>query len=350
AKGGFQQIRQVAGMRGLMADTKGRLKEGLPVKTNFREGLMPLEYFLSTHGARKGLADTAMKTAEAGYLTRRLIDVAQDVGVREIDCGTLQGILVLRPDDRSVASTLANRILGRKTVEHVVDPETGEVIVEAGGEIDERALKAIEGTRIQVFRVRSPLTCEARYGICSDCYGRNLATARPVELGAAVGIVAAQSIGEPGTQLTMRTFHTGGSAADAQKRTIWAKDGKTIEREEYVAVDVTTAEGGLKRVEELFEARVPKGAAIISHIEGRVELLPGDALRVRVVSAQPFSEPVRLPDGFEVLSGIEGKSVAAGDVVAYRVTATEASAVDGLGSPGSSVNLALLSNDDKVVA
>ena len=397
AKGGFQQIRQVAGMRGLMADTKGRLKEGLPVKTNFREGLMPLEYFLSTHGARKGLADTAMKTAEAGYLTRRLIDVAQDVGVRETDCGTVQGILVLRPDDRSVSSALANRILGRKTVEHVVDPETGEVIVEARGEIDERALRAIEQSKIQVFRVRSPLTCEARYGICSDCYGRNLATARPVELGAAVGIVAAQSIGEPGTQLTMRTFHTGGSAADAQKRTIWAKDGKTIEREEYVAVDVTTAEGGLKRVEELFEARVPKGAAIISHIEGRVELLPGDALRVRVVSAQPFSEPVRLPEGFELLIGLEGKVVAAGDVVAYRqrptrkVGSSEADAVDGetqssgalagAGNAGSSeadavdgetqssgalaragiagssepkdaepVNLALLLSDDKVVA
>jgi DNA-directed RNA polymerase subunit beta' len=302
AKGGFQQIRQIAGMRGLMADPSGQIIE-LPIRSNFREGLSVLEYFISTHGARKGLADTALRTADSGYLTRRLIDVAQDVIVREDDCGTPNGILVQRPDERSVASNLTNRILGRIVVEDVIDPRTGEVILDAKHEVDEHALTLIDEAKVQTLRVRSPLTCEARFGICAMCYGRDLAMAMPVKMGAAVGIVAAQSIGEPGTQLTMRTFHTGGVAGE----------------------DITN---GLPRVEELFEARIPKGQAIISTIEGRVEVLPGDLQKVRVVSSQTSVEPLHLPDGFVIVPGVEGAAVTGGAVVAVR----ESQAADAAGA------------------
>ncbi len=299
AKGGFQQIRQIAGMRGLMADPSGRIIE-LPIRSNFREGLSVLEYFISTHGARKGLADTALRTADSGYLTRRLIDVAQDVIVREADCGTVHGILVQRPDERSVSSNLTNRILGRVALEDVIDPHTGEVLLEAGNEVDDHALVRIDKAKVQTLRVRSPLTCEARVGICAQCYGRDLAMARPVDMGAAVGIVAAQSIGEPGTQLTMRTFHTGGVAGE----------------------DITN---GLPRVEELFEARVPKGQAIISTIEGRIEVIPGDLQKVRVVSSQTSLETLHIPDGFSVVLTQEGASITAGEIVAVRESVASAS-------------------------
>ncbi len=291
AKGSFQQIRQIAGMRGLMADPSGRIIE-LPIRSNFREGLTVLEYFISTHGARKGLADTALRTADSGYLTRRLIDVAQDVIIREDDCGTNQGIVVRRPDARRVGENLTNRLLGRNVAEDVVDATTGEIVVRFNEEIDEAAVARIEELRLPQVRVRSPLTCESRYGLCIKCYGRNLATAAAVEVGQAVGIVAAQSIGEPGTQLTMRTFHTGGVAGE----------------------DITQ---GLPRVEELFEARVPKGVAIISAIEGRAEVERGEPTKVRVISSHVYQEELHLPDGFQLVVDLDSE-VGEGTIIARR--------------------------------
>ncbi|HEX2186918.1 MAG TPA: DNA-directed RNA polymerase subunit beta', partial [Chloroflexota bacterium] len=322
AKGGFQQIRQIAGMRGLMADPSGRIIE-LPIRSNFREGLSVLEYFISTHGARKGLADTALRTADSGYLTRRLIDVAQDVIIREEDCGTTQGIIIQRPGARAVGVNLTNRILGRNVAEDIVDPETGEIIVRFNEEIDEVAVERIEALKLPAVRVRSPLTCECRYGLCVKCYGRNLATAQPVEMGAAVGIIGAQSIGEPGTQLTMRTFHTGGVAGE----------------------DITQ---GLPRVEELFEARVPKGVAIISAIEGKVEIERGEPTKIRVVSVQAFTEELQLPDGFELVVDLDSE-VAEGSIIARRSGAQvpEAGAEDGRPTQEA---LALLSEEDRFVA
>jgi DNA-directed RNA polymerase subunit beta' len=237
ARGNVSQLSQLAGMRGLVADPSGRTID-FPIKANFREGLTVLEYFSSTHGTRKGLADTALRTADSGYLTRRLVDVAQDVIVREEDCGTDQGITltaVWQGDD--VLEPLRERIVGRVACEDIVHPDTGEVIIGVGCEILEDDARRIELAGITEVTVRSPLTCRTRYGVCVKCYGRNLATGNLVEVGEAVGIIAAQSIGEPGTQLTMRTFHTGGVAGD----------------------DITH---GLPRVEELFEARKPKGQAL----------------------------------------------------------------------------------------
>lgn len=252
ARGNKQQIRQLAGMRGLMADPSGRIID-LPIKANFREGLTVLEYFISTHGARKGLADTALRTADSGYLTRRLVDVAQDVIVREIDCGTEDGIVVEEIKDGSeVIEKLVDRIIGRMTLEDVVDPNTGEVIVPKGKLISNDKTSNYEADRIieagiKKVKIRSVLTCKSRYGVCRNCYGKNLATGGVVDIGEAVGIIAAQSIGEPGTQLTMRTFHTGGVAGD----------------------DITQ---GLPRVEELFESRRPKGQAVIAENAGIVEI------------------------------------------------------------------------------
>lgn len=247
ARGNIQQIRQLAGMRGLMADPSGRIID-LPIKANFREGLTVLEYFISTHGARKGLADTALRTADSGYLTRRLVDVAQDVIVREVDCGTEEGIDVSEiKDGTEVIEKLEDRITGRIALEDVVHPETGEVLVAAGRVIEYEDADAIVKAGIKKVKIRSVLTCKSRYGVCIHCYGRNLATGHMVDIGEAVGIIAAQSIGEPGTQLTMRTFHTGGVAGD----------------------DITQ---GLPRVEELFEARKPKGQAIIAEENGVVEI------------------------------------------------------------------------------
>ena len=247
ARGNIQQIRQLAGMRGLMADPSGRIID-LPIKANFREGLTVLEYFISTHGARKGLADTALRTADSGYLTRRLVDVAQDVIVREDDCNTDEGIAVSEiKDGNEVIEKLENRIVGRVALQDIVHPETGEVIVRANEHISVETAQKVGASGLKNVRIRSVLTCKSKYGVCINCYGRNLATGRMVDIGEAVGIIAAQSIGEPGTQLTMRTFHTGGVAGD----------------------DITQ---GLPRVEELFEARRPKGQAIVAEHGGAVEI------------------------------------------------------------------------------
>ncbi|MCQ4925783.1 DNA-directed RNA polymerase subunit beta' [Tissierella carlieri] len=247
ARGSVNQIRQLAGMRGLMASASGRTIE-IPIKANFREGLSVLEFFVSTHGSRKGLADTALRTADSGYLTRRLVDVSQDVIVREVDCKTDEYLLV-RPfkDGREVIEELHDRIDGRYAFEDIVNPETGEIIVKGNEMISGIQAELIEKVGITEVKVRSVLGCNAKYGVCAHCYGRNLATGDEVNIGEAVGIIAAQSIGEPGTQLTMRTFHTGGVAG----------------------ADITQ---GLPRVEELFEARKPKGLAVIAENSGVVSI------------------------------------------------------------------------------
>jgi len=289
ARGNIQQIRQLAGMRGLMADPSGRIID-LPIKANFREGLTVLEYFISTHGARKGLADTALRTADSGYLTRRLVDVAQDVIVREEDCGTSQGIEVGEiKDGTNVIEKLEDRITGRTALEDVVHPETGDILVRAGEEIQEDQAEKIKGAGLDKVKIRSVLTCKTRYGVCIKCYGRNLATGRKVDIGEAVGIIAAQSIGEPGTQLTMRTFHTGGVAGD----------------------DITQ---GLPRVEELFEARRPKGQAVVAEVDGTVTVREVKGRREIEVTAEdgekkvyqvPYGARVKVRDGDHVYAGDE---------------------------------------------
>ena len=297
ARGNKGNIGQLGGMRGLMADPSGRIIE-VPVRSNFREGMTVLEYFISTHGARKGLADTALRTADSGYLTRRLVDVAQDVITRDDDCGTRGGHLdhpLPRPRSSparsrtpsGVASSVASR------PDRSASPEAkkkDEPIVERGELITEGIAREIDAAgkqddRIEAVLVRSALTCQSRLGVCRTCYGRNLATRELVEAGEAVGIIAAQSIGEPGTQLTMRTFHTGGVAG----------------------TDITA---GLPRVEELFEARMPKGKAEISHIDGVVEILEGEdgTRKVKVTSRETFDVPIKLTKKYERL-------VADGDAV-----------------------------------
>jgi DNA-directed RNA polymerase subunit beta' len=290
AKGNISQIKQMAGMRGLMSNPKGRIID-LPIKSSFREGLTALEYFISTHGARKGLADTALRTADSGYLTRRLIDVAQEVITLEDDCGTADVFWVqARPDDPNRA-TLPERMLGRLAGAPIAHPQTGEIIVDRNEEIDEALARQIVEAGISQVPVRSPLICEARRGVCRQCYGRLPATGKLVGLGQAVGIIAAQSIGEPGTQLTMRTFHTGGIAG----------------------VDITS---GLPRVEELFEARVPKGAAVLSDIDGLVEITSDDeGRRLRVVSREEFREDYALPEGAQLLVE-DGEEVEPGTILA----------------------------------
>ncbi len=248
ARGSVNQIRQLAAMRGLMADTQGRTVE-IPIRANFREGLNVLEYFISSHGARKGLTDTALRTADSGYLTRRLVDVSQDVIVRENDCGTEEGIWVSAiMDGNEVIEPLKDRIIDRVAREDIIHPETGEVITKENELITRNAADKIIAAGIKSVHIRSILTCHTKTGVCSKCYGTNLATGDLVNVGEAVGIIAAQSIGEPGTQLTMRTFHAGGVASGS---------------------DITQ---GLPRIEELFEARRPKGLAIISEIGGRVSI------------------------------------------------------------------------------
>jgi DNA-directed RNA polymerase subunit beta' len=248
ARGNINQIRQLAGMRGLMANTSGETLE-MPIKSNFREGLNVLEFFISTHGTRKGLADTALRTADSGYLTRRLVEVSQDVIIREDDCGTDKyfSIADIIENDKVIVS-MQSRITGRFSAENVKDPETGTVLIKKNNLITDDIAAKIEAAGITNVKVRTVLTCQSRHGICSKCYGNNLATRAPISIGEAVGIIAAQSIGEPGTQLTMRTFHTGGVAGD----------------------DITQ---GLPRVEEIFEARKPKGLAIVSEIAGEVSII-----------------------------------------------------------------------------
>ena len=243
ARGSKDQIRQLAGMRGLMAKPQKAGAEGAqiienPILSNFKEGMSVLEYFISTHGARKGLADTAMKTADAGYLTRRLVDVSHDVIITEEDCGTLRGLVctALKNGDE-VISTLYERILGRVSVHDIIHPATGELIVSAGEEITEQIARIIDESPIESVEIRSVLTCESKHGVCMKCYGRNLATRRMVQKGEAVGVIAAQAIGEPGTQLTLRTFHAGGVAANAAANaSIVAKNDSKIEFDELRTV------------------------------------------------------------------------------------------------------------------
>ncbi len=291
ARGSTNQIRQLAAMRGLMADTQGRTVE-IPIRANFREGLNVLEYFVSSHGARKGLTDTALRTADSGYLTRRLVDVAQDVIVREIDCGTTKYAEIedIR-DGEEIIEPLYDRIEGRISWEDVVNPETGDVIVRAGEMISLRQADKIVKAGISKVKIRSVLTCKSKIGVCAKCYGKNLATGTLVNIGEAVGIIAAQSIGEPGTQLTMRTFHAGGVASGS---------------------DITQ---GLPRIEELFEARRPKGVAIISEIAGKVTVNDSKQKREVVITndedgesrtyAIPYGATIKLRDGDYVVKGGE---------------------------------------------
>ncbi|SCI51976.1 DNA-directed RNA polymerase subunit beta' [uncultured Clostridium sp.] len=288
ARGSKNQIRQLAGMRGLMANASGKTVE-VPVKSNFREGLSVMEYFTSSHGARKGLADTALRTADSGYLTRRLVDVSQDVIVREVDCGTTDTTeIVAIKDGNEVIEELYDRIVGRYTIEAIVNPQTVEVLVEEDAMITEDDAEKIIASGIEKVQIRTVLNCKTTHGVCSKCYGRNLATGKEVNIGEAVGIIAAQSIGEPGTQLTMRTFHTGGVAGG----------------------DITQ---GLPRVEELFEARKPKGLAIITEISGRVEIdETGKRKEVVIVPESGENEVYAIPYGSRVRVK-QGQMVEAGD-------------------------------------
>lgn len=292
-KGGFGPIAQLAGMRGLMADPAGRIIR-LPIQSNFREGLTALEYFISTHGARKGLADTALRTADAGYLTRRLVDIAQDVITNEDDCGTEEGITIRRSDDVA-GQSLSTRIFSRVVAANVVDPKTGEVLAERGQILDRDLSRKVAQSNVEEVKVRSPLTCELTHGICATCYGMDLGRGEKVELGAAVGIVAAQSIGEPGTQLTLRTFHTGGVAAGG---------------------DITT---GLPRVEELFEARrTPKGEAVITQINGTVSINQVTEQRVvHVEQSTMLHDEYDVPKGWDILA-TDGSEISLNDPIASQ--------------------------------
>jgi DNA-directed RNA polymerase subunit beta' len=276
-KGGFGPITQLAGMRGLMADPSGRIID-LPIRSHFREGLTALEYFISTHGARKGLADTALRTADAGYLTRRLVDVAQDMIINRMDCGTEAGIWIRRSDDVA-GQSMEERVVGRCAASNTYDPETGELLVARNGMIDEDLAIRIQNSKVENVHVRSPLTCSLIHGICALCYGRDLGRGEMVEIGTAVGIIAAQSIGEPGTQLTLRTFHSGGTA--------------------QASGDITS---GLPRVEELFEARKkPKGEAVITDIGGTIRLTKRDGVRIAtIIDSEVFSEEHEIPAGWEI--------------------------------------------------
>jgi len=274
AKGNISQIRQMAGMRGLMTDPAGKIIE-FPIKSSLREGHSILEYFISTHGARKGLADTALRTSDSGYLTRRLIDVAQDVITAEEDCGTTDGTWITDAKGRELLPSFFERILGRMAASDIVNPDTGEIIVRRNEEINRQKANEIAAAGIKKAYIRSPLSCQSRRGTCQLCYGRDLARGRLVAPNVAVGIIAAESIGEPGTQLTLRTFHTGG----------------------VVGLDITS---GLPRVEELFEARTPRGQAIISEIDGVAEIVQEDeGRRIKVVSTEVYQDEYPLPSGWK---------------------------------------------------
>ena len=289
ARGTIVQIKQLAGMRGLVLNTTGKTIE-MPIKSNFREGLKIIEFFISTHGARKGNADTALRTADSGYLTRRLVDVSQELIVREEDCGSADGIEVSTIyDGNEVIEPLRERLVGRYPSEAVTHPETGEEIVGYNELMDEAIASEIEAAGIKKVKIRSVLNCRLSTGVCSRCYGSNLATGGDCDVGEAIGIIAAQSIGEPGTQLTMRTFHTGGVAGD----------------------DITQ---GLPRVEELFEARKPKGLAIISEIAGKVSMNETKKKKEIVVTGGdgearsymiPFGSRLKVWEGDEVEAGDE---------------------------------------------
>ncbi|MEE1075203.1 MAG: DNA-directed RNA polymerase subunit beta', partial [Acutalibacteraceae bacterium] len=292
ARGSMSQIRQLAGMRGLIANTAGKVIE-VPIRANYREGLNVLEYFISSRGARKGLADTALRTADSGYLTRRLVDVAQDVIVREDDCGTEEGLTVFDiKDGNHILEPLAERLEGRYLLNDAVHPETGEIIWSKDEMITGDAAQMMVDAGIEKIEIRSVLTCHSHHGVCKKCYGRNLATAKPVTTGEAVGIVAAQSIGEPGTQLTMRTFHTGGIASTE---------------------DITQ---GLPRVEELFEARRPKRCGLIAKIDGIARIVEEKKSMVIHITNDELKteEKVTIPYGIRPLVN-DGDYVKAGDML-----------------------------------
>ncbi|ABS35533.1 DNA-directed RNA polymerase subunit beta' [Clostridium botulinum] len=289
ARGSKSQIKQLAGMRGLMANPSGKIIE-LPIKASFREGLDVLEYFISTHGARKGNADTALKTADSGYLTRRLVDVSQDVIVRQEDCGTEEGYEVSEiKEGNEVIEPLVERLSGRYPSEDIINPTTGEVIVKRNTYMNEDIAKKVSDAGIKKVKIRSVFTCKSKHGVCARCYGMNMATSQKIHIGEAVGIVAAQSIGEPGTQLTMRTFHTGGVAG----------------------ADITQ---GLPRVEELFEARKPKGLAIVSEVSGTVKMEETKKKRTIIVVTDdgeevsydiPFGSRIKVKNGDIISAGDE---------------------------------------------
>lgn len=307
ARGAIQQLRQLSAMRGLTMDPSGKIID-LPIKASFREGLTVLEYFISTHGARKGLADTALRTADAGYLTRRLVDVAQDVIVREINCGTTKGVQVSAIfENEELLQTLSERIAGRICLEKVTDPRTGQTIISSGEEITEEMAARCEASGVTSVKIRSVLKCDTPFGVCARCYGKSLALGRLVDVGEAVGIIAAQSIGEPGTQLTLRTFHTGGMLLG---------EG---------ALDITQ---GLPRVEELFEARKPKGQAVIAEIDGQIKILEEGTKQTIVVSgkgeerlyAVPYGARILVRSGQKIQSGdqLTGGSINPHDVLRIR--------------------------------
>ena len=290
ARGNINQIRQLAGMRGLMSSATGRIVE-IPIKANFREGLSVQEFFISTHGSRKGLSDTALRTADSGYLTRRLVDDSQDVIVREDDCCTDEYVLAKDfKDGNAIVEKLSDRIVGRHSFEDVLNPNTGEILIYKNEMITETLAEKVEKLGITELKVRSVLGCKSKHGVCAKCYGRNLATGNPVNIGEAVGIIAAQSIGEPGTQLTMRTFHSGGVAG----------------------VGITQ---GLPRVEELFEARKPKGLAYITEIDGTVKLVDNKKRYDIVVTADDGDERIyAIPYGARIKVK-DGEVIKAGDML-----------------------------------
>ena len=290
ARGSMSQIRQLAGMRGLIANTAGKVIE-VPIRANYREGLNVLEYFISSRGARKGLADTALRTADSGYLTRRLVDVSQDVIVREADCGTTEGLWISDiKDGNHILETLEERLIGRYLLHPFVDEKTGEVICDNEHMLTKADAKKIVDCGVEKIEIRSILTCHSHHGVCQKCYGANLATNKPVQIGEAVGIVAAQSIGEPGTQLTMRTFHTGGIASTE---------------------DITQ---GLPRVEELFEARKPKHCGLIAKISGRVRIVEEKKSNVIYINNEETMEEEKVPIPYGVRTLVnDGDYVNAGD-------------------------------------
>jgi DNA-directed RNA polymerase subunit beta' len=304
ARGNMNQLRQIAGMRGLMASTTGKAVE-IPIKSCFREGLDALEYFISSHGARKGLSDTALRTADSGYLTRRLVDVSQDIIVRDHDCGTHDGLMLEDiKDGNQVVEKLEERLEGRFPLHDIVHPETGEVIVDTNTMINKDLAKQIVNAGIEQVEVRSVIGCRSKHGVCQKCYGMGLARREEVSIGESIGIIAAQSIGEPGTQLTMRTIHSGGVAGVA---------------------DITQ---GLPRVEEIFEARKPKGLAVITEIDGTVKISETKKKKEVIVTSKddsrtytiPFGSKLKVKDGDEVKAAqalIEG-SINPAEILAIK--------------------------------
>ena len=297
AKGNIAQIKQMAGMRGLMSNPRGRIIDR-PIKANFREGLSVLEYFISTHGARKGLADTALRTADSGYLTRRLIDVSQEIIILHDDCETPNGVWISTESQEDGTAPFEEQVRTRYLAMPVADMDTGEIILDRNDPIDDDAIRKLGESSVEAVLIRSPMTCESPRGICQRCYGLSLATMRPSMIGEAVGIIAAQSIGEPGTQLTMRTFHTGGVAGQ----------------------DITS---GLPRVEELFEARTPKGQAVLSEIDGVAEVTElSEGRSIRVTSSEEYADEYVLPEGFAPVVE-DGSIVGLGEVLAEPDGSTE---------------------------